>query len=136
MIATGTRDPITRQRSEWVDISRHPLVANSLRQLAETGMSEIGIFTRRVGDGELRAIRSFDEGQGLHLSVSWVGKSERQAHRYPRWDELADARDVLLPADVGFVMHLPPASEYVAVHDTTFHLHQHPAIDGTPGGLR
>jgi hypothetical protein len=24
------------------------------------------------------------------------------------------------------VMHLPPEAEYVAVHDTTFHLHEHP----------
>jgi len=47
--------------------------------------------------------------------------------RYPTWDEIADARDQLLPVDVGFVMHLPARGEYVAVHPTTFHLHEHPA---------
>jgi hypothetical protein len=40
--------------------------------------------------------------------------------------EIADARDVFLPADVACVMHLPRSAEYVALHDTTFHLHEHP----------
>lgn len=33
---------------------------------------------------------------------------------------------MLLPADVGFVMHLPTDSHYVADHPTTFHWHEHP----------
>jgi hypothetical protein len=37
-----------------------------------------------------------------------------------------DARDEFLPAAAAFVMHLPTLDEYVAVHDTTFHLHEHP----------
>jgi hypothetical protein len=49
-----------------------------------------------------------------------------QLTRYPRWDEIAHARDELLPADIDFVMWLPRAGDYVALHDTTFHLHEHP----------
>jgi hypothetical protein len=59
-----------------------------------------------------------------HLSVSHTIRGTR-APRYPTWDELADARYTLLPDDIDVVMHLPPPSEYVAVHDTTFHLHEY-----------
>jgi hypothetical protein len=81
-------------------------------------------WRREVGDGTLVALVA-DEPAGWHLSISF--RDRRGAlTRYPKWDEIAHARDGLLPAEVGFVMHLPPAGEYVAVHDTTFHLFQHP----------
>jgi hypothetical protein len=115
--APSMRRPITRHRSEWVEGPvPGPLPA---------GMAEVSLHRRRVHDGTLTALRSRDLGE-LHLSVSWAGHSPRQAKRYPTWDELADARDALLPGDVAFVMVLPPAEEYVAVHDTTFHLHAAP----------
>ncbi len=60
----------------------------------------------------------------------------RKFSRYPRWDEIMHARDHLLPSDVGFVMHLPADGEYVALHPTTFHLHQHPSpYDATQASL-
>lgn len=51
-----------------------------------------------------------------HLSISHPG-------RYPNWDEIAEARDKLLPADLAFVMLLPAAWDtYVNVHPNCFHL--------------
>jgi len=121
----GTR-PITRQRSPWEQQALPPVAAAALQA---QGMQDITLHVRRVGDGVLRALRSHDPGLGLHLSVSFAPAGAGRRTRYPTWDELAHARYELLPHDLDFVMHLPPPSEYVAVHDTTFHLHQHPAVD-------
>jgi hypothetical protein len=82
------------------------------------------VHIRRVGDGLLRALVA-EEPLGWHLSISFVDPKGRPS-RYPHWDEITHARSQLLPGDVGFVMHLPPDGEYIAVHDTTFHLHEHP----------
>lgn len=70
------------------------------------------------------------EPEGWHLSISFANH-KGELTRYPRWDEIIHARAELLPPDVGFVMHLPPEDEYVALHDTTFHLHQHPSASGS-----
>jgi hypothetical protein len=122
---TGTRAPITKQRSEWRDIT--DMAANAIAVTEASGATDVQVFVRLVGDGLLHAIRSVDAGK-LHLSVSWAPQSERQARRgsvrYPTWDELADARDVLLPDHLAFGMILPKRAEYVAVHPTTFHLHE------------
>jgi len=99
-----SRSPITRQRSKW------------------TGSDEI--YERRVSDGRLLAIVC-EEPLGWHMSISHTG-NDGKLRRYPTWDEIAGARDELLPAEYGFVMHLPPAGEYVALHETCFHLHQFP----------
>jgi len=123
------RDPITKQRSEWYDVTDHAVFRPVLDGLQDSGSVEITIAIRRVHDGLLEAFRSTDNGK-LHLSICWKPQSEMQARRgkvrYPTWDEIADARDVLLPEDKEFVMFLPKAEEYVAVHATTFHLHEHP----------
>ena len=51
-----------------------------------------------------------------HLSIS-------HPRRYPNWDEISEAREKLLPADLAFVMLLPAAwDEYVNVHPNCFHL--------------
>ena len=110
---SGAR-PITRQRSPWLTAGTVPTAP---------GWSATA-HVRRVGDGQLRALVA-DEPAGWHMSISFVDHRGRPA-RYPRWDEITHARDELLPADLAFVMHLPTADEYVAVHDTTFHLHQYP----------
>ncbi len=106
--------PITRQRSAW-NIHDQPLNIGGVSATAAQ---------RNVGDGVLRALVA-EEPTGWHLSISFVDHKGKPS-RYPRWDEIVDARDQLLPADVAFVMHLPVADQYVAVHDTTFHLHEHP----------
>lgn len=108
------RKPITKTRSQWTEgppMRMGPVIAQ--------------VLTRNVHDGRLRAIVA-EEPLGWHLSVSHTAHNPRRPPRYPTWDELADARYALLPDDIDVVMHLPPATEYVAVHDTTFHLHEHP----------
>jgi hypothetical protein len=104
--------PMTRQRSEWIQVPAPELFARGT--LA---------YFRRVGDGTLRALVA-EEPAGWHLSISFVNH-RGEASRYPRWDEIFHARRHL-PQDLAYVMHLPTDDEYVAVHDSTFHLHQHP----------
>jgi hypothetical protein len=85
------------------------------------------VWRRRVGDGTLTVIVG-EEPAGWHLSISFADHRGRNS-RYPRWDEIADARYQHTPSDVTMAMILPPPGEYVAVHDTTFHLHQIDADD-------
>lgn len=124
MVPTMDRDPITKQRSPWQEVMNEELL---VQVVAASGSEDVHYYIRRIHDGILRAIRSVDNGL-LHLSISWLPHSERQAKRgrlrYPTWDEIADARDVLLPDDIEFVMFLPKAGEYVAHHVNTFHLHE------------
>ena len=104
--------PLTRQRSAWVDICD---------LTAEMGHPTTQ-WERRVHDGLLLALVS-QEPAGLHLSISH--RTHRgDTKRYPTWDEIMHARSVLLPHDIAFVIHLPVADEYVALHPTCFHLHQ------------
>jgi len=104
---TSGPNPATRQRSPWLE--------------AEPMFGGAGprVFQRNVGDGRLTALVADEPVIGWHLSIS-------HPRRYPSWDEIAHARYSLLPADLDFVMHLPPLDEYVAIHDNCFHLHQHP----------
>ena len=104
-----TRRPITTQRSKWTHIGPWQHCQH---------------YQRNVTDGKLRVLVG-EEPIGWHLSISYQPPG-RSSPRYPTWDEIADARDIFLPADLEFVMFLPKAGEYVAVHDTTFHLHQFP----------
>lgn len=117
------RDPITRQRSPWIE--------DESRYLLHADKYPMRWFTRRVGDGTLWAICAIEPTIGWHLSISFRDAKNRLA-RYPNWDEIAHAREVLLPPELGFVMHLPPLTtdEYVALHLTTMHLHQHPPPEG------
>lgn len=110
------RAPITKQRSAWIE--RHD-VASPIPGV------EVRWFYRRVNDGTLWSCVGDEPEIGWHMSISYRNHNNNPT-RYPTWDEIAHARDVLLPVDVGFVMHLPPDGQYVAVHPTTFHLHQHP----------
>lgn len=109
------RQPLTRQKSRWVE---SPLGLMP-------GMPRIDFYVklheRRVHDGTLRAIVA-PEPDGLHMSISFTPASTAGRMRYPSWDEIADAREQLLPDDRCFAMHLPPSVEYVSLHPTTFHL--------------
>lgn len=58
-----------------------------------------------------------DELLLYHLSIA-------HPDRYPTWDEVADARYELIPDGVTMAMLLPPAGEYVNVHDYCLHLWQ------------
>lgn len=64
-----------------------------------------------------------------HLSISHqLIDRETQATRpgrYPTWDEMKDARYRFTPPHVSMCMILPPPEDFVAIHDTCFHLFQH-----------
>lgn len=108
---TMQHTPLKRQRSPWVEVEA----------VIPWGKQ----YERRTNDGLLVALVADEPTIGWHLSISF--RNHRgDLSRYPTWDEIAHARLELLPKNVGFVMHLPPVEEYVALHDTTFHLHQHP----------
>jgi hypothetical protein len=111
------RRPLTRQRSSWKNITDEMLTEELLPWPASW-------HRRRVGDGVLLACAADEPGIGWHLSISFRDHRGEYS-RYPTWDEIAAARDELLPADLTFVMFLPRAGHYLAIHDTTFHLHQH-----------
>lgn len=124
---TETRNPLTRQRSEWLPVHDDDTAA----RLVALGAADVWIWRRNVHDGRLTAVVA-DEPMGWHLSISHSRRVRGGAYepgRYPTWDEIANARYELLPEGRDYVMHLPPPAEYVAVHDTTFHLHEHPARD-------
>lgn len=65
----------------------------------------------------LKVFAGQEPGIGWHLSIS-------HPSRYPNWDEIKDARYRFCPDDVDMVMHLPPRSQYVNVHNHCFHLHE------------
>lgn len=112
------RAPITKQRSSWTPTTHVDYVDTAFGDVV------LAWHRRNVNDGVLLASVS-EEPHGWHLSISF--RDHRGEHtRYPRWDEIAHARDELLPADIDFVMHLPRTDDYLAVHPTTFHLHEHP----------
>lgn len=54
-----------------------------------------------------------------HLSIS-------HPTRYPKWDEIKEARYKFLPTGITVAMILPPPSEYVNIHKNCFHLHEIP----------
>lgn len=73
-----------------------------------------GAFTVLVADQHTEEYRITNR---LHLSIS-------HPHRYPKWDEISDARYSLLPDAAYMVMYLPPKAEYVNFHKNCFHLHE------------
>jgi hypothetical protein len=116
---------LSRQRSAWEPFDDSVVDALIVAQ----GAKNVAMHRRNVSDGVLVALVSEDP-TGWHLSVAHNRRTKGgvfEPGRYPNWDELADARYALLPDELDFVMHLPPSGEYVALHDTTFHLHEHPA---------
>jgi antitoxin (DNA-binding transcriptional repressor) of toxin-antitoxin stability system len=123
------RDPIAKARSEWVpDTNAQAYLDSQLRVDVATALEpDIRAWTRSVGDGRLDAYVGTIPGVGIHLSIAHKRYNKRDGWhpgRYPTWDEIADARDRLLPADRAFVMELPKPENYVAEHLTTFHLHE------------
>ena len=100
-------DPLRKQRSEW-------------REIGPNNPAHV----RNVHDGRLVAFVAH-EGGHWHLSISHRNPAG-ELTRYPTWDEIAHARENLLPPDAWFAMYLPPDGEYVSAHLTTFHLWECP----------
>ena len=82
------------------------------------------VYARNVDDGILFAIVANEPVTGWHMSISFR-TGDGKLNRYPSWDELAHAREELLPEHIGFAMMFPPSEEYVNLHPTTFHLYQY-----------
>lgn len=119
------RKPMTKARSKWEPCggSAAEVVAQCIR--AMTGDARYcAAWQRRVGDGTLTVIVS-QGPMGWHLSIDFTDHRGRLS-RYPRWDEIADARYEFVPEEVAMCMVLPRPEDYVAMHDTTFQLHEHP----------
>jgi hypothetical protein len=119
----GERRPLTKARSPWEQLDDHP-IAGVMRS---AGVEHFEAWLRRVGDGELQVIVTRNPPgpeAGWHLSISFSDHRGRGS-RYPRWDEIADARYEFCPSDITMCMVLPPPDEYISLHDTTFQLHEH-----------
>ena len=78
-------------------------------------------WQKDVDDGHLTVFAG-EESVGFHMSISHRLNSSLKPGRYPTWDEIYDARYRFCPLNKTMVMHLPPQSEYVNYHETTFHL--------------
>lgn len=106
---------MTGHRPKW---SRAPL------PMPMPGMT---CWQRESADGHLTVIvgRELDDAGALrwHLSISHrLCAPPHPPGRYPDWDEIAEARYRFCPDNLVMAMLLPPRSEYVNVHATTFHL--------------
>jgi hypothetical protein len=95
---------------------------------AATRAPGLRCYQREVADGHLSVLVGCETGNGWpqwHLSISHrTNENPPRPGRYPDWDEIKDARYRFVPGDVDMVMHLPPESEFVNVHETCFHLWQ------------
>lgn len=79
-----------------------------------------GVVADTFVKGECRVILAREpHGKGgkllYHLSISC-------ADRYPTWEEIKDARYSLMPLGSTVAQILPPMSEYINIHNNTFHL--------------
>jgi hypothetical protein len=113
--------PFKQQKSKYVFAGELPTIYGA--------GSIVKVYQRHITDGKLRvfiAEEPFmkDKQFGIHLSIAFTD-NKGNTTRYPNWDEIIHAREELLPGNKTFVMYLPPESEYVSFHDTTFHLWEH-----------
>lgn len=107
-------DPLTKQRSNWEN--------------GQSLGSGLTAWHRNVSDGHLVVLLANPSSpeKEWHLSISFRNHKE-ELSRYPTWDEIMHARIQLIPKNVAMHMIIPPldGDDYVAVHPTTFHLHQY-----------
>jgi hypothetical protein len=104
-------------RTGWKLVPAPPLI----RRLSP----DLVCYQREVADGHLSVFVG-REPDGFHLSISHrTNDHPPQPGRYPTWDEIVEARYEFCPGAMTMVMYLPPKSEYVNVHETTFHLWEH-----------
>lgn len=88
---------------------------------------DLRVYNKLAKDGTfVRAMVGTIPGHGKHLSISGMMRVGKylQPGRYPTWDEIKDARYRFVDDRIEMVMHLPPKSEYVNVHQSCFHLHE------------
>src|SRR4051812_25506442 len=79
-------------------------------------------WQKEVHDGHLSVFAGVEDGI-WHMSISHrLSDGSKAPGRSPKWDEITDARYRFCPDEVTMAMLLPPKSEYVNHHPTTFHL--------------
>ena len=107
---------------EW---TRHAL------NIPELAAYDVKHYRLDVDDGYLEVLVGRepigkDGALEWHLSIAMKSKFlvGNSGPRLPTWDELKDARYRFCPRTVTMAMILPPPSEYVNVHQTTFHLYE------------
>lgn len=98
---------------EWLRYPEAELKSRKLRKKLGLPPVKIRWFLR----GEVRAqiTYPYDAEDRYRMSIS-------TATRYPTWDEVADARYDLIPADVVMAMPLPPPQDYLNEAAFTFNL--------------
>lgn len=118
--------PMNRPRTRSGGRERRPCIGLALPGPVRDRFRAAGaVGLRGYMMGECRIIVAKEPPRmDWHLSISCPD-------RYPTWDEIADAREELLPGDQTFGMVLPPADQYVNVHDFVFHLHRLPVGFGS-----
>ena len=100
--------------SDWIRVPDSPMAPSC------------EVWQRNVGDGHLTVMVGQEPGVGWHLSISHnTNHQPPRPGRNPRWNEIKDARYRFTPDAVTMCMILPPADEYVNVHETCFHLWEH-----------
>jgi hypothetical protein len=96
-----------------------------------TGAPGLRVYQRQVADGHLTALVGAEtagrDEPRWHLSISHrTNEHPPKPGRYPTWDEIKDARYRFMPGGIYVAQILPPAAEWISVHDTTFHLWEIP----------
>ena len=111
-----SRPPSALQKN--VPVIREVEAPLPIRALMARGELQPGTRYYRMGKAKILLSPPSEHG-GWHLSIS------REDH-YPSWDEVVAAWYGLVPnaAQMEGVMHLPPLSDYINVHDYCFQVHQ------------
>ena len=109
----GARTVEQRFRKEWTRVESQRVV------------DHVDTWILGVSDGALMAMVSNPDSieSEWHISVSFRDHKNRPS-RYPRWDEVAHARETFIPEDIAMALIFPRADEFVSLEHTTFHLHQ------------
>lgn len=96
------------------------------------GIAGLTAWQKDVPDGHLTVLYAREGGE-FHMSISHRRESRSGIvpGRNPTWSEIKEARYRFCPGDVVMAMLLPPLTEYVNVHETTFHLWEIPP-EGDP----
>ena len=94
-----------------------PLERNGWKAAGEYTLPD-GSRAERFSKGSCQVLLGHeDHGNRMrwHLSISCP-------HRYPKWEEIKDARYSLMPHDITVAQILPPPREYTNIHRNCFHL--------------
>lgn len=100
-------------------LAEHPPTDQDQRTFIRPGINS---YFRRYSLGECSVIVTREYGK-WHLSIA-------HPHRYPTWDEIAEARYRLLPDGIVVAMILPPKQFYINIHRNCFQMHE---IDDSEG---